>query len=217
MKDSSPTVPVRVFGSDKREQQVVPVALVEITAEPALIAQVAHTLQQRQRIRRAHSKDRAEVRGGGRKPWKQKGTGRARHGSIRSPIWRGGGIAFGPRVRHKRVMVAPIKMRRRALAGLMSDHVAAGTFELIRLPNTLPVKTKEAIKGLFDSTSKRPHGILFLIDDSHRDVARGLRNVRGMRVKPVAHVTLSDVIAAKRVWVDEQGLSILERRCRVSN
>lgn len=104
-----------------------------------------HLIKQRTGL--AHTKTRGEVRGGGRKPWRQKGTGRARHGSIRSPLWKGGGVVFGPR---KRTITRrlPKKMRRLAIKSLLSARMAEGklwAYEALEL--TAP-KSKEMAKLL---------------------------------------------------------------------
>src|SRR5690606_37190318 len=89
---------------------------------PALIAQAIRVRLINARTGTAHTKTRDEVSGGGRKPWRQKGTGRARHGSTRSPIWRGGGITHGPRF-HKPQVSMPTVMRRAALFAAFTDKV----------------------------------------------------------------------------------------------
>ncbi len=200
---------VREFGSDKTSQVAVPKYLL-ITVAPALLAQAVHTLQKRTRIRRAHTKDRSEVRGGGRKPWKQKGTGRSRHGSIRSPLWRGGGTTFGPRSRKSRVLPMPLAMRQRALAGIFSEHVKAGTLELLKVPKALPTKTKETAKALALPTSGGR--TLLVIADEHASLAQSAGNIARLTVKRVSQVTVADVIAAGRVWVDQDSLATLEKR-----
>src|SRR5687767_13595733 len=101
-KKKTPELIRRIFG-EKKVTKVAAPAFLAVAASPLLLAQALHTSRKRTRIRRAHTKERAEVRGGGRKPWKQKGTGRSRHGSSRSPIWVGGGTTFGPRSRHERI------------------------------------------------------------------------------------------------------------------
>ena len=87
-----------------------------------LVAQIVGIQRDNRRKGTAHSKSRSDVRGGGKKPWRQKGTGRARHGSIRSPLWVGGGVAFGPKA-YKKYKYAPRKMQRSALACLLSQRV----------------------------------------------------------------------------------------------
>src|SRR3989344_4420590 len=109
-KKTTNQLPVVVMGEQKQGEAPLPDFLTG-TVSPLLLAQVRHTQRKRSRVRRAHTKERAEVRGGGRKPWKQKGTGRARHASTRSPIWVGGGTTFGPRVRKERVLRIPQAMK----------------------------------------------------------------------------------------------------------
>ncbi|RMF86662.1 MAG: 50S ribosomal protein L4, partial [Nitrospirae bacterium] len=97
----------------------------------------------------ACTKGRTEVRGGGRKPWRQKKTGRARVGSIRSPLWRGGGVVFGPKPRDYSFHV-PRKVRARALASALSDKVARGRLLVVEGLGVAEPKTREAVKLLRD-------------------------------------------------------------------
>src|SRR3990167_905369 len=90
----------------------------------ALMHQVVNAMQMNARPRVAHARTRGEARGGGRKPWKQKGTGRARHGSIRSPIWRGGGVTFGPTKERNFKLTIPRKMVKKALRALLAEKAA---------------------------------------------------------------------------------------------
>src|SRR3989338_2583524 len=93
----------------------LPDAIFAVESKPAVIHQVYVAQMANSREPWGHTKQRGEVRGGGKKPWKQKGTGRARHGSIRSPIWRGGGVGFGPRSEKVYARTIPKKMRAKAL------------------------------------------------------------------------------------------------------
>lgn len=179
-----------------------------VEAESALLAQAVHTEQKRGRIRRAHTKERAEVRGGGRKPWKQKGTGRARHASIRSPIWVGGGTTFGPRTRKERVVSLPSAMARKALCGAFALQAKRKTLEFVEMGDKASDKTSAAAKVF-----SKP-GTLLLLDESHKDSARAVRNLRNVKVSLASRVTAGQVLAAQRVWVDTASLPTLEKRCK---
>lgn len=96
-----------------------------------LVHQVTTAMQANARQNRAHTKDRAEVAGGGRKPWKQKGTGQARHGSIRSPLWRHGGVTFGPRSERNYSEKINRKMRIGALISVLSRKAKDGEIILV--------------------------------------------------------------------------------------
>lgn len=202
------TLAVRHFDTGEIVDTIVVPSYLSTEAVYRLLAQAVHVLRKRVRIRRAHTKTRSEVRGGGRKPWRQKGTGRSRHGSIRSPLWVGGGVVFGPRSHRPRVVPLPVNMRRRAFSSSLAVHIKAGTLHIIRFGDTLPQKTKEAARAL-----KGARGLLVLVGGSHALLARAVRNIPSVEVLLVAHAAVEDVLKARQVWVDEDSLSLLERRC----
>jgi large subunit ribosomal protein L4 len=173
-------------------------------ASPILLAQVVHTDEQRTRIRRAHTKERAEVRGGGRKPWRQKGTGRSRHGSSRSPLWVGGGTTFGPRSRHERLQRLPISMRRRAFRAAISEAFRETRLSVVRLKtDEMPTKTRELVAQLPEDMRS-----LLIITTSERYTAlkRVAANVPGVVVLAVSAVTVTNVLSVATLWLDEEAL-----------
>lgn len=206
-KTDKRTIARRVFGEKKTTNMPLPEYLT-VTAAPALLSQAVHTLQRRTRIRRAHTKDRSEVRGGGRKPWKQKGTGRSRHGSIRSPIWVGGGVAFGPRSHKTHVLPMPVAMARRAFAGALGQHATAGTLTVVDFNETLPAKTKEFVAKL--PTEMR--GALILVAREHRGIMRTGRNVPYITVKLASQANIIDIIGAREIWIDADALPVIAQR-----
>ncbi len=117
-------------------------AVFEVKAKPELIHFVAIGLSAGERQSPSHAKTRGEVRGGGRKPWKQKGTGRARHGSIRSPLWRGGGIIFGPRSDRNFKIKINKKVRKLAFKMVLSDKVREKSLVLVESFDLPEAKTK---------------------------------------------------------------------------
>jgi len=121
----------------------LPSDLFEVKINPDLVYQVVITQMANQRQGNAHTKDRGEVSGGGKKPWRQKGTGRARHASNRSPIWRHGGVVFGPR--NDKIYGGKInkKMRRKALAMVLSAKLASDLLIVIDDLSLNQPKTKE--------------------------------------------------------------------------
>jgi len=181
-------------------------AYLKVEVSPLLLAQAMHTLSKRTRVRTAHTKTRKEVRGGGRKPWKQKGTGRARHASIRSPIWVGGGTVFGPRARKERVVELPKRMARAALAGALAFHAQNKTLEFVKITGEVK-KTKDVAAAVSDP------GLLLLAAE-HMALGRAARNVARLSVINVETVTVQDILQAPRVWVDEAALPTLEKRCK---
>ncbi|MBI2623941.1 50S ribosomal protein L4 [Candidatus Parcubacteria bacterium] len=149
----------------------------------------------------AHTKDRSEVRGGGRKPWRQKGTGRARHGSIRSPLWRGGGITFGPTKSRVFAKTLPKKMRQLALRQTLSAKVAAGDLVVLeRFPES--AKTKD-FAALFAKMPAKP-GRLVVVPSGAPTVRRALRNLVRTRFVGSNSLNVFDLAAASTVIVPEE-------------
>lgn len=133
-----------------------------------------------QRTGTAATKTRAMVRGGGRKPWRQKGLGRARHGSIRSPIWRGGGITFGPQPRDYR-QTMPKKARRGALRAALSSKVREGKLLIVDGLALSRPSTKEVLRVL-DSLEARQGSPLIVTSDHDVQIYRAARNLPGTAV-----------------------------------
>lgn len=132
----------------KKEQYELPSDIFEVSANESLIHQVYRYLVLNQIYPVAHTKDRSEVRGGGKKPWKQKGTGRARHGSTRSPIWRTGGITFGPTSSRNFAVSINKKMKKKALFMTLSARVSDKKFVLLDEFALNDIKTKNAVSIL---------------------------------------------------------------------
>ena len=162
----------------------------------------------------ASTKTRGEVRGGGAKPWRQKGTGRARAGSSRSPIWAGGGTVFGPQPRHYTFKVNR-KERRAALRSALSVHAERGTIAVLDPePFTAP-STKQAAE-LIESWPARPGGgsVLVVLNEDQVDVALSFRNLRRVSVLPSSDVGVADLVGAASLLVTEQALGELTARAK---
>lgn len=133
------------------------------------------------------TKTRGEVRGGGKKPWKQKGTGRSRHGSIRSPLWKGGGIVFGPRPNQNWTLRINKKVKRKALCMALSDKVKEGAFIALDALTFGASKTKEAVAllsrlPLDTSTTGKRGRIGVIIPPRSPELSRAFRNIPRVNV-----------------------------------
>jgi large subunit ribosomal protein L4 len=142
----------------------------------------------------ASTKTRSDVRGGGAKPWRQKGTGRARHGSSRSPIWVGGGVVFGPHPRDYSVRL-PKKMRKAALRSALADKAGAG--QIFILDGFTETKTKAAAEALAAAGIEgRVLVVLDPADEGSRTVDRAFRNLASAAFALVGSLSTYDVLVA---------------------
>lgn len=173
----------------------------------ALVYQV-FTVQQKSQYRPyAHTKTRAEVRGGGIKPWRQKGTGRARHGSIRSPLWVGGGITFGPRNIQAKYKINN-KMRKKAVATILSDHVRLGSLLVIDSLAFGEPKTKQAANFL-SVLKKKDASNLVLGSEGDANFVRVFRNITGAKAMQVQNLNVLDLLNNKNCIISLDALKFL--------
>lgn len=155
------------------------------------------------------SKTRGEVSGGGRKPWKQKHTGRARQGSIRAPQWRHGAVIFGPRPR-KYTQSLPAKVRTLAMRTVMAGKIREGRV-LIMAAIEGAGKTKDAIKLLRKVGADRT--VLVVISSENAALRLAMRNLAGVRVEPANAVSVYDIVKYQHVVLVGDSLAALVKRC----
>jgi large subunit ribosomal protein L4 len=159
----------------------------------------------------ASTKTRSEVRGGGAKPWRQKGTGRARQGSIRAPHFAGGGAVFGPSPRHYTFKVNR-KERRAALRSALSVHADRGTIAVLDASGFDEPSTKQAATLLGDWAGGG--SVLVVLADEQARVALSFRNLARVSVLPATGVGVADVVGASRLLVTEEALQSLTARAK---
>ncbi|RXK18666.1 50S ribosomal protein L4 [Macrococcus sp. DPC7161] len=152
-------------------------------------------------------KNRSAVSGGGRKPWKQKGTGRARQGTIRAPQWRGGGIVFGPTPRSYSYKM-PKKMRRLALRSALSAKVKEDALSVLESLTFEAPKTKE-FKAM-TTTLNLPRKVLFIIAEEDVNVALSARNIPGVTVITATGLNVLDIVHANQVVMTKAAVEKVE-------
>jgi large subunit ribosomal protein L4 len=165
-----------------------------------------------QRQGTSSTKTRGEVRGGGAKPWRQKGTGRARAGSSRSPVWSGGGTVFGPRPRHYTFKVNR-KERRAAFRSALSIHAERGSIAVFDVKAFDDVSTKAAAKLISDWGAKG--SLLVVLGETEERAALSFRNLGDVRaVIPTTNVGVADLVGAANVLVSQIALDELTARAK---
>ena len=166
-------------------------------------------LRANQRRGTSDTKTRAEVSGGGRKPWKQKHTGNARSGSNRSPLWRKGGIIFGPHPRSYRIDIPAEKRKAALLTGLAEKGRSASVRVLETIPDT-GGKTGPAVKFLAKAA---PEGsILLIVDKMSEPLSRAVRNIARLEVSGAQEVNAWTVLSANNVLFTQAGLRAMSER-----
>lgn len=184
-------------------------ALFQVAVNPTLVheAMIAQNANARAAI--AHTKTRGEVRGGGRKPWKQKGTGRARHGSRRSPIWSGGGITFGPRSIRNFSKKLNRKARSKALAMVLSDKVAHEKLVAVDSLRFEAAKTKVLADVLNKLPSKAGKSTLIITVPENKSVATTARNLQKVATLPANSLNVVDLLRYDYVVATKDALEMI--------
>lgn len=176
----------------------------------ALIAQQANA---RRSI--ADTKTRGEVRGGGKKPWKQKGTGRARHGSSRSPIWVGGGITFGPLSTRNFSVKINKKTKNLAVRMSLSDKVADGKMVVVDEFAQSEFKTK-TVASMLASLPVKGKRTLIVLPARDQKMLMSARNIEGVYTTNVASLSLEDVLTAGVVLTTKDGVAAIEKNLEIA-
>lgn len=190
-------------------ETILPKEIFEIPINPDLVHQVAVSQMANRRRVIAHTKGRGEVRGGGRKPWRQKGTGRARASSIRSPIWRGGGVTFGPtkdRVFKKKINK---KMKRKALLIVLS---AKAKEKLIIVLDDLKLekpKTKE-ILNIFRKILSPKISALMALPKKDEKILRAGRNIPGLQIMEARNLNVFDLLSSKYLIMPKETIKTIK-------
>lgn len=175
----------------------------EVEYNEDLIAQVLYVYSSNERKGTSSTKSRGEVSGGGRKPWKQKGTGRARHGSIRSPLWTKGGVTFGSSNKNWKRSINK-KMARKATCMMLSKRLGDKDLEFVNIDgkDSKDLRTKVA-----KVTGKKT-----LIISANEDIKLAVRNVPGVIFVDVNKVNAKHIVNSTKVLVDNDTVKILEER-----
>jgi len=180
-----------------------------------LVHQVYTSLLSNRRKPLAFSKDRSEVRGGGRKPWRQKGTGRARHGSNRSPIWSGGGVTFGPRAKERNFKKKiNKKIRQDAIKMVLSEKLRDGEIRIIESINLKEQKTSQMnkfFKSLLKIEKKFPT-VLFLINSKNEKLQKSTKNLSYVKIMNAENIDLIEILNNKYLVISKDVLSTLEKK-----
>jgi large subunit ribosomal protein L4 len=177
----------------------------------SLLWEAVNALLDNRRKGNASAKTKAEVRGGGKKPWRQKGIGWARHGSIRSPLWRGGGVTFGPKSRDYETKI-PKKKKIGALLSSLSVKAQENKILVIEELSLDAPKTKNFVQILKDMDIDKAR-TLVAVDTMQNNILMASRNVPNVNLKKANDINCYDVLSADYLLITKKGLEKLEQRC----
>ncbi len=177
-----------------------------VEINPALVHQVVEAQNANARLTLAHTKTKGEVRGGGRKPWRQKGTGRARHGSSRSPIWIGGGITFGPRTDRNYSKKINKKMKKRALYMGLSDKVNENQLLVVEKLELPEIKTQKLVKILTKLPGKEAKSTLIVLAANDKNTIKAAQNIPKVKTILADSLNILDILQYKYLLIDKEGI-----------
>lgn len=181
-----------VFGIEPNHQVLFEV----VNAQRAAMRQGTH-----------NTKTRTEVRGGGKKPWRQKGTGRARHGSIRSPIWRGGGVTFGPKTRSYDVKLNR-KVKKLAIKSALSQHLKNNT--LVVLDNLVFEQPKTKLFAEMLNNLPVIGKTLFVVNEHNENAVLSASNLQAVLLEKADHVSVYDLLNCKTLVLTKDAVKYFE-------
>lgn len=202
---------VNVLNQEGKEvgKAVLPKEIFEVEMNQDLVQQVVLAQQANRRQKTAKTKDRAQVRGGGRKPWRQKGTGRARHGSIRSPLWKGGGVTFGPTGKEVFKKKIPSKMRKKALFMVLSEKARQGFLIVVDDLKLEKAKTKLMADILQKLFLKKGSGLVAL-PDIDEALIKSTRNIAGAKTIQAKDLNALSTLSFKYLLMPKESIKVIK-------
>lgn len=177
-----------------------------IEVNETVVHQVLVNFLANQRQGTQSTKTRAEVRGGGIKPWRQKGTGRARQGSIRAPQWIKGGIALGPKPRDYRYKL-PRKVKQLAIKSVLTSKLAEGKLVIVDSMNLAEIKTKKMVEVLNNLDAKKA---LVVLNEKNLNVQASARNIEGVKAITVNTINIFDLLKYEKLVLEVNAVKTLE-------
>lgn len=204
----------------------LPESVFGVAWNPDLVHGVVVAMQSNARAGTAHTKDRSEVSGGGKKPWRQKGTGRARHGSRRSPIWTGGGVTFGPRTEKDYSKKINKKVRAKALASTLSKKQADGEVIFVDTLTFTDPKAKDAkvaVKAIAagskheDLATKRKNAALIVLGERSEATELSFRNFGSIEVAQAKDINPVDLLTYKYVVMTDPAKTLPTLESRIGS
>jgi large subunit ribosomal protein L4 len=203
------TIPLYTTDGTEIGALPLPDAIFGVPFNEALVHQAIVTEEANYRQGTHDTKGRSEVRGGGRKPWRQKGTGRARQGSTRAPHWRHGGIVFGPTPRDYR-KAFPIKMRRGAMRCVLSEKVTTGAVMALESLQFDEIKTKRAIALLKALKLDGTRRVLVIVPQYDVVLLKSMRNLPGVELRFAPNFSVRDALTAHKIVLVKDAVPKIE-------
>lgn len=188
----------------------LPKEMWEVPMKEKVVHDVVKAQRANARVAIAHTKTKGEVRGGGRKPWKQKHTGNARQGSIRSPQWRGGGIVFGPRSNRNFSIQLNKKVKKKALFMVLSDKYTDQKLIVVEGMSKDMVKTKQVVEMLKKLPGKAV-SISVIVPKEMKNLVRALGNVKKIQTLPATSLNVYDLLKKQWLIVPKEGLEEMHK------
>jgi large subunit ribosomal protein L4 len=203
--------PVYNLSGEKIKDIALSDSVFGVKKNDALLHQVYVAQYANRRRVLAHTKDRSERAGSGRKPWRQKGTGRARVGSVRTPLWRKGGVVFGPTKERNFKKDIPKKMKRKALAIALSGKVADKELILVESLKLKELKTKVMDK-MIKSLKLKGSSVLIGFSEGERETKLASRNLEKVSNIDVKNLNVFDILNNKYLLLSEEGVKVIENK-----
>jgi len=204
------TIPLYDLGKKKIGNVELPESVFGAEVSSDLIYEMVKAQLASRREGSHKTKEKGEVRGGGKKPWRQKGTGRARSGSIRSPLWVGGGVTFGPRPRSYAYRM-PAHMRRKAICSALSQTVKTEGLFIVKDFKLAEIKTKN-MKSILDTFGIQKG---LVVDRENKNLQLSVRNLENVKFLRPEGINVFDVLKFQRVLVSEGAVQDIISRLSV--